>query len=517
MSTTASRLISGSLASWALICVTIISQLALVPIYLSHWNVEEYGVWLAILAIINILSTVDVGHQTFLQYEFLKFGKERKEMLGKYLWAGIVISVFISLAQIVVIQIFLATDALPVLLGNLKTEDRELIRSAGIVLMLQSFTWLICTTIIGLISRALAPFGYWPRTAWWGFAYALGNALVPVTAVLLGADLLWTGIAYAAGLITYSIPCYIDLFRLLHKEKVFFKMPSLKLGYRNFVKSLAIFLRLLLENLRHQGARLLISPFAGTAGLAAFATMRTGANVALQGLNTIINPIMPDLMRFLHQRDRDKSEVAFATIWIVVVALIAPGIVLLQTFIEPFYVIWTHGKIPFNPLLFALLSMAVLIYASIQPAMAVIIGNNLIKPQLIITGTAAALVVGGIFVLLPRIDILGAGIALFLAELTAGVIYVICARRWLSKRTIDWPHKTFMIVLTSVFVAAAALSGLIWWPQFKWLIVVMSMALFIWNLWRFWKVLPHFASQRAREIIVKLPVIGKMLDFKQVL
>jgi O-antigen/teichoic acid export membrane protein len=161
--------------------------------------------------------------------------------------------------------------------------------------------------------------------------------------------------------------------------------------------------------------------------------------------------------------------------------------------------------------------MAVLVYASIQPAMAVIIGNNLIKPQLIITGTAAALVVGGIFVLLPRIDILGAGIALFLAELTAGVIYVICARRWLSKRTIDWPHKTFMIVLTSVFVAAAALSGLIWWPQFKWLIVVISMALFIWNLWRFWKVLPHFASQRAREIIVKLPIIGKMLDFKQVL
>jgi O-antigen/teichoic acid export membrane protein len=245
--------------------------------------------------------------------------------------------------------------------------------------------------------------------------------------------------------------------------------------------------------------------------------MRTGANVALQGLNTIINPIMPDLMRFLHQRDRDKSEVAFATIWIVVVALIAPGIVVLQTFIEPFYVIWTHGKIPFNPLLFALLSMAVLVYASIQPAMAVIIGNNLIKPQLIITGTAAALVIGGIVILLPRIDILGAGIALFLAELTAGVIYVICARRWLSKRTIDWPHRTFMIVLTSVFIAAVALSGLVWFPQFMWLILVVSMILFGWNLWRFWKILPAFASQRARELAQKLPVIGKMLDVKQVL
>src|SRR5687768_13248806 len=117
MSTAASRLISGSLATWALIAVTIVSQIALVPVYLIYWSVEEYGIWLAIQAIINVLSTVDVGYQNFLGYEFFKFAKDRP-LVSKHLWSGIFISIGISIAQIILIVIFLASGALPVLLGE---------------------------------------------------------------------------------------------------------------------------------------------------------------------------------------------------------------------------------------------------------------------------------------------------------------------------------------------------------------------------------------------------------------
>ena len=216
-------------------------------------------------------------------------------------------------------------------------------------------------------------------------------------------------------------------------------------------------------------------------------------------------------MRFLHLRDRERSEAAFATIWIVVVVFIAPGVVLVQTFIEPFYVLWTHGKIPFNPTLFALLSMAVLVYAVIQPAMAVIIGNNLIKPQLAISGASAALVVGGIFLSIPLIGIVGAGFALLLAEVVAGAAYLISARRWLAKHSIHWPHKTFTIALTSVLITAAALTLMTALPGYKFVLAGASMILLIGNIWRFWKVLPRFASERAKQIIVKLPVINKMI------
>jgi O-antigen/teichoic acid export membrane protein len=183
MSTAASRLISGSLASWALIAVTIVSQIALVPIYLTYWSVEEYGIWLAIQAIISVLSTVDVGYQNFLGYEFFKFAKDNRTQVSKYLWSGICISIGISLAQIVLILIFLASGALPILLGESRSINTELMDAAGIVLLVQSFTWLICTTILGLVSRALAPFGYFPRTAWWRFVHAIITALAPLLAL----------------------------------------------------------------------------------------------------------------------------------------------------------------------------------------------------------------------------------------------------------------------------------------------------------------------------------------------
>jgi O-antigen/teichoic acid export membrane protein len=231
----------------------------------------------------------------------------------------------------------------------------------------------------------------------------------------------------------------------------------------------------------------------------------------LQGLNTILNPIMPDLMRFLHDRDQERSEAAFATIWIVVVAFIAPGIVILQIFVEPFYIIWTQGKIPFDPILFALLSMGVLVFAVIQPAMAVVIGNNLLKPQLSISALAAGIVIAGLFILIPRIGILGAGIALLLAEIAAAIAYTRYAKRWLNNHSLMWPSKIFRISTTSVYIAAVTLGIIIAFPELRWLTAFISMVLFVWNVWRFWKVLPLLASQRARQIIVNLPGIRKMI------
>ena len=353
----AARLISGSAASWAQIAVAMVSQIVLVPVYLVYWDVKTYGIWLAIQAIISVLSMLDFGHQTFLGYEFLRFGRENRSDLSKYLWSGIVTGIFISLTQIVIIVVFLLSGALPFLLAESDTPDVDLLNSAGIVLVLQSISYMIVISISGLMTRVLAPFGYFPRVNWWGFAGAIITSVAPLVAVVLGADLLITGIVAACSSVAYSIPLYFDLFGLLRKEKIMYSRPSWKIGYTNFLHSLALSGKSLFENIRQQGTRLVLAPLSGAAGLAAFATMRTGANVALQGLNTITNPLMPDLIRFLHERDQIRSEAAFGTIWIVVIALMAPGVIILQAFVEPFYLLWTRGKIPFDPSLFAILSL----------------------------------------------------------------------------------------------------------------------------------------------------------------
>ena len=508
---TAVRLISGSVASWAQIGVTMATQIILVPVYLSHWDVKTYGIWLAIQGIMSVLSMLDLGYQSYMGFEFLRLGQRNILDLSKLLWSAIVFGVLIGLLQILLIWLFVFTDVISFLIGENKTNDPQLVHSAGIVLILQGVTWLVIMTVPGLMVKALAAFGYFPRTAWWGFFYAITVAVAPLIAVVMGADLMVAGIVLACSAHAFAFLLYFDLLRLLKKEKIKLIKPSLKLGYSNFCLSLPLLGKSLFENVRQQGVRLVLAPLAGPVGLAAFSTMRTGANVALQGLNTIINPLLPDLMRFLHDRDQPRSEAAFSTIWIVIVAFLAPGVVILQMFIEPFYLYWTQGKIPFDPLLFALLSLGVLVYAVVQPAMAVVIGNNLTKIQFLIAAVAGVILFALLSALVPIIGILGAAIALLLAEIVAAVFYKVHAERWLRGNQLAWPNKAFAVSIVSVLIAAVSLGFIIFFPQMKWLIFAISMILFVWNFWRSWQGLPTVAIDSAKNLMIRIPGLRRFI------
>jgi len=509
----AARLISGSVASWATIAVTIAAQLVLVPIYLNYWSVETYGIWLAIQGIMSVLSMLDMGHQNFMGYEFLRIGRENIPVLSKYLWSAMIVGILISSLQILLMVIFMYTDILAFLLGAAGIDQVDLVRSAGFALIFQGILWLVQVTIGGLMVRVLAPFGYYPRMAWWSFFYAIIAAVSPLTAVVMGADLLMASLVLTLSCFTTGLFLYVDLFRLLKRERIRFIKPSLALGYSNFSKSLPLLGKSLFENVRQQGVRLILAPLAGPAALAAFSTMRTGANVALQGLNTIVNPLLPDLMRFLHDRDQPRSEAAFSTIWVVVVALMAPGVVILQLIMEPFFVFWTQGKIAFDPFLFATLSVGVLVYAVIQPAMAVVIGNNLTKLQLWLSAIAAMTLFVVLILSVPIIGSLGAGIALLLAEIAAAIGYKIHAKRWLRQNQLAWPSRPFILAITSVVIAALSLTCIVWFSEFKWLIVGISMLLFAWNSWRYWQVLPSVALVSAKNIIRKIPGFRRLVFF----
>lgn len=508
---TAARLISGSAASWVQIAVNMGSQVVLVPIYLSYWDAETYGVWLAVQGIMSTLSMFDLGHQNFLAYEFLRLGEGNRPMIRKYLWSGLVMGWIISFIQILLILLLIFSGSLEFLLGEDAIKNEALLNAGGIALFLQGFSWMVFATSPGIIGRALATFGHFPRTAWWTVLGVTVTAVAPLTAVIMGADLVITSVVLVVGAAVYSTPIYIDFFKLLKREKLGFVKPSLDIGYSNFRKSLPLLGKSLFENVRQQGVRLVLTPLAGPVGLVAFSTMRTGANVALQGLNTIVNPLLPDLMRFLHARDQPRTESAFATIWILVIAVMAPAVVILQAWIEPLYLLWTQNKVSFDPLLFAFLSFGVLVYAVVQPAMAVVIGNNLTKIQLALTTLAAIIVLVFLIISVPVIGIVGAGAALLIAEIAAAAGYKKHAKRWLRQNDLQWPSRPFHIALTALLIAAVSLGSLILAPQAKWIIIPISMLFFAWNSIRYWKLLPQIAKQNARNIAMRIPGVRRMV------
>jgi len=227
---TAARLISGSVASWAQIGVTMASQIVLVPIYLSHWNVKTYGIWLAIQGIMSVLSMLDMGYQNYMGYEFLRLGRKNMPALCKSFWSALIFGVMISLCQILLTILFVSTGILAFFLGESDTKDVILVNAAGVVLILQGISWLAVMTIPGLMVKVLAAFGYYPRMAWWGFVYAIITAVAPLVAVVMGADLLGAGIAFGFGTLLYCLIFYVDLLKLLKKEKIKFSLVNTTAG-----------------------------------------------------------------------------------------------------------------------------------------------------------------------------------------------------------------------------------------------------------------------------------------------
>lgn len=500
------RFTSASLAGWVRIIVSSLIQIILVPVYLAYWNNETYGIWLVYQTLVGFSRIIDTGYQNFLGYEFLQMGSNGRKSIAKLFSSSLPVGIMIGFFDLIMLLgVLFVAQHWPSQLWHPIILDSNTFDEVAIALIAQSLAWLLCGTVGGIAVRVVAPFGYYPRMAWWGVASTIITGIIPVIAVVCGADILGAGIAYAASVVIYAIPFFWDFWRVMRRANLFLMKPDIFWGLNAFLRSQVLTLKSLLEMLRQQGARLILAPLAGVGELAAFSTMRTGANTALQGLGTITNPVMPELMRFLNERDQARMEAAFGTVWIVVIAGMSPFILVLQAIMPPLFRVWTHGKIQFDPALFALLSLGVLVYAAAQPAMTVAQGNNLLRPQLILSAMAGGIVVGGMFVLVPRIGILGAGWALLIGEIAGAVGYVKVAAAWLNKNRLHWPAKQFCRVILSVFTAGIAMLGIAWFPELYLIFLIAGLIMLAVIFRSYWQHLPDLAKQRMVTLITKLP------------
>src|SRR6202051_633928 len=97
------RFLSASAAGWVKILLTIVSQLVLVPIFLGHWSVEEYGCWLIIQSMVSLSSIVSAGHQNFVGFEFLKVGDKRPDQFRVLFFSAVPWVLLIALFELLVL------------------------------------------------------------------------------------------------------------------------------------------------------------------------------------------------------------------------------------------------------------------------------------------------------------------------------------------------------------------------------------------------------------------------------
>lgn len=504
--TVLARLASGSVAAWVQIIVNILLQITLVPLYLSYWDKETYGIWQMIQAIMTLATMFDIGHQTFLANEFSKVGDSDRSQVSKTFYSSLPIAGLISLIGLGILVGIVATGAHGWWFGLDITGHRNLLHEAGIALIIQTAVWLILGSSSGIAVRALIPFGHYTRMTWWGISSSIITFLSPAIAVTFGSGLLLATIVQGLATGLFCIPMFAELWRIMKSERIQSVPIDWTTGFRNLAKSLLVTAKLFLDMTRSQGVRLMLSPIVGVADMAAFATMRTGANVALQGLGTIVNPLMPELMRFLRLKDQDRTETAFGFVWLMVLAM-CPAVILIQCMAPPLFEVWTRGKFEFDPVLFAMLSVGVLIYALAQPAVAVVQGNNFLCSQLLFSGLASGTVIGGLLLLVPSIGVRGAAIALIAAEGISLIGYTFVASSWLKSNSMRWPSRVFATIGVSVGITGIALGGIATFPHEAKAIAVLALALNLAGVALHWVQLPYMARSRVAGIVESsLPV-----------
>ena len=494
------RVISGSLALWLRIVVTIISQIIAVPLYLSYWSVETYGMWILIQSIITFLTIFDIAHHNYLGNEFLKLGKKKTDEIGEVLFTGLVTALIVALLIFLTFLMMILSGLISQWAGIEDINNQAF----EVSLLITSATWILTITYTGIVGRALYPFGYYPLCAWSGVLIALMTTTSSMFAVYFGFDLIGTTIATCiVTLICNSILSAI-LFRLAKKENLIVKNLNIKLGFSRFFASLGIGAQAGLDILRLQGVRFFLLPLSGMAQMIAFSTMRTGANLAQQGIGTITGPLMPELMGYLTNRDQLRTESAFAVIWLMLCVVLAPAVLIIQLVAPVLFPLWTQGKIDFNPVLFSLLSLGVLVSALAQPPIAVVNGNNLVRQQFIISAISTSITICGIYLMVPIFGITGAALALLIGEIVTLVSYVYVAKEWLFNAELHWPNSAFRNASLSIAVASLGMASIIYFPNYEDYCLVIALAVQMLVIAAYWSKLPQITRQRAANQAIRV-------------
>ena len=495
------RILSASTASWIRMGVTIVTQIALVPIFLNSWTASEYGAWILLQAIWSTITLLDMAHQDYIGYECLRLGKHRAEAISKMVFSALPVTFLIASLDLLVVLGIGNSGYISGLLGI----NSELMQQCFIALILQAISWVLTGSLGGMMVRWLVVFGHYHKFEWWGVLYYALSALAQSIAVLCGAGII--GVALTIFIITifYNILMIVSMIGIIRGHNFKLSRPNFTKGIARGVKSLWLAARSLIETSRQQGVRILLAPLVGTTEMVAFATMRTGSNFALQGLATITNPVMPELMNFLASRDQHRMEGMFAVVWFVLVAVLVPTILIIQYIAPALFPVWTHNKISFDPELFGILSVSVLVLALGQPAAAVIQGKNSLKAQLTISTASASLAVLGMLILVPKYGLISAAFSMLLAECLSLACNVSWASKMLESDGLRWPWRSFFTVSASILLSFFSLFFMITLPtRLTFIILVVSLLFQSVILFWYWIKLPILVNNRVLDLIKNL-------------
>jgi O-antigen/teichoic acid export membrane protein len=321
--------------------VTILTQLATLPIFLSRWSTDTYGQWIVLSAIPVYLTVTDFGIVT-AGGNMMSMHRARGEMDD-------VNRVFHSSIAIVMVMVPLIAVCMivPVSLFGFGLDFDH--RYALDALILASLLNVVC----GLFDSAYRPFGKYPKVTLLLTTARVLDWIGSIVGLYVGGGSL-TGVALGA-LAGRSLSC-VALFLFALKD-----VPELKWGLdkadgklvRRLVRNGIGFLSFPVGNmLTLQGMVVLVGAQLGGGAVTLFNTSRTLARLLAQLAILTGKSMAPEISRLYGSgKDGEADRLIRQLLW-VILPLTLVGAVALELLGPLILDHWSRGKLVFNRTVF---------------------------------------------------------------------------------------------------------------------------------------------------------------------
>jgi O-antigen/teichoic acid export membrane protein len=500
------RAFSGIVAGGANFIITFGLTLAQVPLLLHYWGAELYGSWTALFAFYSLLITLDTGHQGYLGAIFLQKVHGQREEVKTALGSGVRMACVLGALQLLMCLLIAIFEWARPVIGA----DSHVISNTelGFSLAALIVQWVLAGSIGGILVKIFSASGLYTRAMIWGIGYR-----VLFTASLCGGAMASGRILPAAAAVAVTITIYSflqawDLKRLFPDLFPWWSKGSWLEGWRNLRSSTWLTTSGVIQQFSTNGLVLLVTHLLDSVAVALLTTMRTLANTATQATSIVVQPILPDLIRYHVANEGQKVKHTLAGLWFVSGVLVNLGLATAIAVAPPFYQYWTQGKLPFDGVLFGLLAVSILIRNIASPLSVYLYGLNDIGAQMRIAvgQTVSTLLVCALLV--SEFGIRGAGLGVICGEIVAAVI----AFRYVAKAVvplgIDLTLGQIVFPSLGLALVAAGYGADALWPGHSLAICLATISALLGLARLNWQNLPDSVRSRISSIMPKAIGLG---------
>lgn len=350
------RSISWSFSS---ILLNFCKQLLLVPIYITFLGKEEFGIWLILLSIVNLIRGINVGQTNYSSNLInLNYNKGNRDLLTNLVSSGHSANIIMISIQIVIVGIV----AIPLVLNTISNISFAAIESSYLSL---SLMLLLVPTIIYqyatlFLLRLFEPLGQIHISIKYTFLGELVDMVGAVFFILMFRSIIGMsfGIFFVNTIYSFFLIYYVQ------RKVDFLNVDSFKFsfakGLNQIRKSFLLTFSFIIEKINELGLNIVVGKFFLPINVPLFSASKTITNIALKVSNALVNPLMPNIQKNFALNNHQSNNLLIVKFWNLTSNVLLLGIVVFYPTIPYLFEKWTLGKIDYNSTLIICFLMSIL-------------------------------------------------------------------------------------------------------------------------------------------------------------